>query len=98
MFDLKQELNYQEAKSLASNIQTSSNAINDILNRSDSAVKTVQANWEGVSADYAIDDWNSWKKDFEEYYQMLIQNVKNIDNACNDFAETEARMQQNYQQ
>lgn len=95
---MKQELNYQEAKSLASNIQTSSNAINDILNRSDSAVKTVQANWEGVSADYAIDDWNSWKKDFEEYYQMLIQNVKNIENACNDFAETEARMQQNYQQ
>ena len=35
---------------------------------------------------------------FEEYYQMLIQNVKNIENACNDFAETEARMQQNYQQ
>ncbi len=94
---MKQELNYEEAKSLASNIQNSSNTINDILMRSDSAVKKIQANWQGVSADYAIDDWNKWKKDFEEYYQMLLQNVKNIEQACSEFAKTEAKMQQNFQ-
>lgn len=95
---MKQELNYEEAKSLASNIQTSSNSMKDLLDRSDSEVKKVQSNWQGSSADYAIEDWNGWKKDFEEYYQMLVQNVKNIQNACNTFVSTESKMQQNYNQ
>lgn len=94
---MQQSLNYQEAQSLARNIQNSSNAINDLLNRSDSEVKKVASNWQGSSADYAIEDWNKWKKDFEEYYQMLLLNVKNIESACNQFAETEAKMQQNFQ-
>ncbi len=93
---MKQELNYEEAKSLASNIQTSSNKVNDILDNSDSSVKKIQSNWQGSSADYAIEDWNNWKKDFEEYYQMLLQNVKNIQNAANEFVATEAKMQQNF--
>ena len=95
---MKQEFNYEEAKSLSRNIQTSSNTMKDLLDRSDSEVTKVQSNWQGVSADYAIEDWKSWKKDFEEYYQMLLQNVKNIENACNTFVSTESKMQQNYQQ
>lgn len=94
---MKQELNYEEAKSLARNIQTSSNAMKELLDRSDSEVKKVASNWQGSSADYAIDDWNSWKRDFEEYYQMLLQNVKNIENAAATFVSTESKMQQNYQ-
>ncbi len=95
---MNQQINYEEAKSLASNIQTSSNSMKDLLDRSDAAVKKVQSNWEGTSADYAIEDWNGWKKDFEEYYQMLLQNVKNIQSACNDFLETEAKMQKTFNQ
>lgn len=95
---MKQELNYNEAKSLAKNIQSSSNIMKDLLDRSDSEVKKIQSNWQGSSADYAVEDWNSWKKDFEEYYQMLLQNVKNIESACTTFVSTESKMQQNYQQ
>ncbi len=93
---MKQELNYNEAKSLAKNIQSSSNIMKDLLDRSDSEVKKVQSNWQGSSADYAVEDWNSWKKDFEEYYQMLLQNVKNIERACTEYMEAEAKMQKNY--
>ena len=95
---MKQELNYEEAKSLSRNIQTTSNDMKNLLDRSDREVTKVQSNWQGVSADYAIEDWRLWKKDFEEYYQMLLQNVKNIENACYTFVSTESKMQQNYQQ
>lgn len=94
---MKQEFGYNEAGSLAKNIQSSSNNMKDLLDRSDSEVKKIQGNWEGSSADYAIENWNSWKKDFEEYYQMLLQNVKNIESACKEYMEAEAKMQQNYQ-
>lgn len=95
---MKQELNYEEAKSLSRNIQTSSNTMKELLDRSDSEVTKVESNWQGVSADYAIEDWKLWKKDFDEYYEMLLQNVKNIENACSTFISTESKMQQNYQQ
>lgn len=94
---MQQELDYEVAKSLSGNIQKESNAIKDILDRSDSTVKKVATNWKGVSADYALDQWNTWKKDFEEYYQMLLQNVKNIEKACNDYLAAETTMQQNYE-
>ncbi len=93
---MNQQLNYEEAKSLASNIQTSSNTMKDLLDKSDSDVKKIQSNWEGASADFAMDDWNKWKKDFEEYYQMMMQNVKNIQNACENFIATESKMQSNF--
>lgn len=93
---MEQQLTYEEAKSLSKNVQTSSNTINELLENSNRTVKNIQNNWQGSSADYAMADWDKWRKDFEEYYQMLIQNVKNIENACNDFAEAEAKMQQSY--
>lgn len=95
---MKQELNYEEAKSLSRNIQTTSNDMNDLLDRSDKEVKKVKSNWQGISADYAIEDWDQMQKDFKEYYEMLLQNVKNIENACSTFVSTESKMQQNYQQ
>lgn len=90
---MNQQINYEEAKSLAANIQKSSTLMKDLLDRSDSSVKRIQSNWEGTSADYAMEDWSSWKKDFEEYYQILLTNVKNIENACNSYLETESKMQ-----
>ena len=94
---MNQELSYEEAKSLASNLRTSANNVNELLNDSDSIVKKVASNWEGQAATYAIDDWNKWKKEFEEYYAMLQANVKDIEKACEDFAGAEKGMQQNFE-
>ena len=90
---MQQQLNYEEAKTLAQNILSSANRIKGLLDDSDSSVKRVQQNWEGSSADYAQEDWNKWKKDFEEYYEILKQNVTNIQSAATSFAESEANMQ-----
>lgn len=93
---MQQQLDYEQAKSLAQNIKTSANKIKSLLDDSDSVVKKVQSNWQGSSADYAQADWDKWKKDFEEYYNVLMQNVTNIQNAATSFAENEAAMQKNF--
>lgn len=93
---MNQQIDYEQAKSLAQNIKTSAYKIKTLLDNSDSVVKKVQNNWQGVSADYALDDWDKWKKDFEEYYNVLMQNVTNIQNAATSFAENEAAMQKNF--
>lgn len=93
---MEQELTYKEAKSLSSNIRKTSDSMNELLNNSDSLVKKIQGNWEGVAADAAIEQWSTWKRDFAEYYEMLLLNVENINKACDEFAKAEAEMKQGY--
>lgn len=95
---MREQIDYREAEGLASKISSSANKIKSILENSDSVVKKIQENWKGVAADSAQENWNKWKKDFEEYHSILMQNVTNIQKSAHEFAEAEARMQQNFQQ
>lgn len=73
----------EEARSVANSIKAKGNSANDIVQKLDQEIKSVEGWWQGDSAKAFVDEFNTLKPSLDK----LVQCVENISRQLNQIAE-----------
>ena len=85
-------ISYEEALDASNKIKSTANAMKDILDTTSNLIdKNIDNSevWSGTDADSAKAEFNSYKKDFDEYYNLFLASAENISNSVTAIQQSE---------